>query len=85
MLVPMFPAYYIFNSLLCLLLVLHIVWTWLILQIAYITIKAGQVSLTHVYYIVHFDSSGFDFDWSVFEFDKFVFDIINLALTLIDL
>nr|XP_049699062.1 ceramide synthase 6 isoform X1 [Helicoverpa armigera] len=43
MLLPMFPAYYIFNSLLCLLLVLHIVWTWLILQIAYVAIKAGQM------------------------------------------
>ncbi|XP_026755021.1 ceramide synthase 5-like [Galleria mellonella] len=43
MLLPMFPAYYIFNSLLCLLLVLHVVWTWLILQIAYKTIQAGQM------------------------------------------
>ncbi|XP_053617765.1 ceramide synthase 2-like [Plodia interpunctella] len=43
MLLPMFPAYYIFNSLLCLLLLLHVVWTWLILQIAYKTIQAGQM------------------------------------------
>ncbi|RVE49133.1 hypothetical protein evm_006254 [Chilo suppressalis] len=43
MLLPMFAAYYIFNTLLCLLLALHVVWTWLILQIAYITIKAGQM------------------------------------------
>ncbi|KAJ0173276.1 hypothetical protein K1T71_011452 [Dendrolimus kikuchii] len=43
MLLPMFAAYYIFNSLLILLLTLHIVWTWLILQIAYNTIKAGQM------------------------------------------
>ncbi|XP_063368884.1 ceramide synthase 6-like isoform X1 [Cydia amplana] len=43
MLVPMFPAYYIFNSLLCLLLALHMIWTWLILQVAYKTIKAGQM------------------------------------------
>ncbi|XP_045490395.1 ceramide synthase 5 [Pieris rapae] len=42
-LVPMFPAYYIFNSLLCLLLVLHVVWTTLILQIAYNAMKAGQM------------------------------------------
>ncbi|KAI8441922.1 hypothetical protein MSG28_005595 [Choristoneura fumiferana] len=42
MLLPMFPAYYIFNSLLCLLLALHIVWTWLILQIAYKAIYAGK-------------------------------------------
>lgn len=43
MLQPMFPAYYIFNSLLILLLVLHIVWTWLILQVAYKAINAGQM------------------------------------------
>ncbi|XP_063628386.1 ceramide synthase 6-like isoform X2 [Cydia splendana] len=43
MLLPMFPAYYIFNSLLCLLLALHMIWTWLILQVAYKTIKAGQM------------------------------------------
>ncbi|XP_063628400.1 ceramide synthase 6-like [Cydia splendana] len=43
MLLPMFPAYYIFNSLLCLLLVLHVVWTWLILQIAYKAIYAGKM------------------------------------------
>ncbi|XP_073948026.1 ceramide synthase 5-like [Choristoneura fumiferana] len=43
MLLPMFPAYYIFNSLLCLLLALHIVWTWLILQIAYKAIYAGKM------------------------------------------
>ncbi|XP_068623595.1 ceramide synthase 5-like [Battus philenor] len=43
MLLPMFPAYYIFNSLLCLLLVLHVVWTFLILQIAYRTIQAGMM------------------------------------------
>ncbi|XP_050552881.1 ceramide synthase 6 isoform X2 [Spodoptera frugiperda] len=43
MLLPMFPAYYIFNSLLCLLLGLHMVWTWLILQVAYKAISAGQM------------------------------------------
>ncbi|XP_053209499.1 ceramide synthase 5-like [Panonychus citri] len=32
---PMFPAYYIFNGLLCALQVLHIIWTWLILKIAH--------------------------------------------------
>lgn len=40
----MFPAYYIFNSLLIMLLVLHIGWTILIVQIAIKTIRAGQVS-----------------------------------------
>lgn len=43
MLLPMFPAYYIFNSLLILLLALHLVWTWLILQVAYKAIRCGQV------------------------------------------
>ncbi|XP_026313451.1 ceramide synthase 5-like [Hyposmocoma kahamanoa] len=42
-LLPMFAAYYIFNTLLCLLLILHVVWTWLILQIAYKAIIAGQM------------------------------------------
>lgn len=41
---PMFPAYYIFNTLLILLLVLHIGWTYLIIQIAIKAIKSGQVS-----------------------------------------
>ncbi|KAL7288938.1 hypothetical protein TKK_0016901 [Trichogramma kaykai] len=41
--VPMFPAYYIFNSLLSLLLVLHTFWTWLILKIAYNALIAGQM------------------------------------------
>uniref|UniRef100_A0A1L8DUL0 Protein transporter n=2 Tax=Nyssomyia neivai TaxID=330878 RepID=A0A1L8DUL0_9DIPT len=40
---PMFPAYYIFNTLLILLLILHIVWTYLILQIAYTAVKSGQM------------------------------------------
>lgn len=30
--IPFFPAYYIFNGLLCLLQVLHLAWTWLILR-----------------------------------------------------
>lgn len=42
---PMFPAYYIFNSLLVALLALHIVWTYLILQIAYNAIQQGEVSI----------------------------------------
>ena len=40
---PMFPAYYIFNSLLILLLLLHIGWTYLIMQIVVKAIRAGQV------------------------------------------
>ncbi|XP_014280302.1 ceramide synthase 6 isoform X1 [Halyomorpha halys] len=39
----MFPAYYIFNGLLLLLLALHIFWTHLILKIAYNAISAGQM------------------------------------------
>lgn len=41
--VPMFPAYYIFNFLLILLLLLHMIWTYLILKIAYNAFNAGQV------------------------------------------
>lgn len=40
---PMFPAYYIFNTLLILLLVLHVCWTYLIIQIAVKAIKSGQM------------------------------------------
>lgn len=40
---PMFPAYYIFNTLLILLLVLHVCWTYLILQIVIKAIKSGQM------------------------------------------
>ncbi|KAL0818512.1 hypothetical protein ABMA28_008959 [Loxostege sticticalis] len=43
MLLPMFKAYYIFNAMLCFLLALHVVWTWLILQVAYKAISAGQM------------------------------------------
>jgi hypothetical protein len=41
--IEMFPAYYIFNFLLLLLLVLHVGWTYLILRIVYNSIIAGQV------------------------------------------
>lgn len=41
--VPMFPAYYIFNSLLILLLALHCFWTYLLLRIAYNSLKAGHM------------------------------------------
>lgn len=42
-LLPVFPAYYIFNGLLLLLLSLHVVWTYLILKIAYKALMAGQM------------------------------------------
>ncbi|EEB11423.1 longevity assurance factor, putative [Pediculus humanus corporis] len=41
--VDMFPAYYIFNSLLFLLLALHIFWTYLILKIAYNSLLVGKM------------------------------------------
>lgn len=47
--VPMFPAYYIFNSLLILLLLLHLIWTYLILKIAYNSFNAGQVRGVDLY------------------------------------
>uniref|UniRef100_A0A1B6IBE6 TLC domain-containing protein n=1 Tax=Homalodisca liturata TaxID=320908 RepID=A0A1B6IBE6_9HEMI len=40
---PMFPAYYIFNGLLFLLLGLHLFWTYLIVKIAKSAISAGQM------------------------------------------
>ena len=41
--VPMFPAYYIFNSLLILLLVLHVYWTYFILRIIVNSAVKGKV------------------------------------------
>jgi len=41
--VAMFPAYYIFNFLLILLLVLHLFWTYVIMKIAYKSMVAGQM------------------------------------------
>ena len=41
--VPMFPAYYIFNGLLIILFILHIFWTTIILQIAIKSISAGKM------------------------------------------
>ena len=46
---PMFPAYYIFNSLLILLLMLHAIWTYLIIKIAYRAFNAGQVRAADLY------------------------------------
>jgi sphingoid base N-palmitoyltransferase len=43
MILPMYPVYYIFNSLLIMLLILHLIWTYMILQIVIQTIKAGQM------------------------------------------
>lgn len=41
---PMFPAYYIFNSLLIMLLILHIVWTYMILKIVIDSLQKGLMS-----------------------------------------
>ncbi|XP_070064991.1 ceramide synthase 6 isoform X3 [Drosophila virilis] len=38
---PMFPAYYIFNSLLLMLLVLHVIWTYMILKIVVDSLQKG--------------------------------------------
>jgi len=41
--VEWFPAYFIFNSLLVVLQILHIIWTWLILRIAYNALNSEGV------------------------------------------
>lgn len=43
LILPMYPVYYIFNSLLIALLLLHLMWTYMILQIVIQTIKVGQM------------------------------------------
>lgn len=43
-LIPVFPAYYIFNALLCFLQLLHFIWTWLIIKMMYYAIKNDGVS-----------------------------------------
>lgn len=50
---PMFPAYYIFNSLLILLLLLHVAWTYLILKIAHSSLKSGQVRSTMILFLIN--------------------------------
>ena len=44
-LLEMFPAYYIFNGLLSILLVLHVIWTYFILKMAYFSVYAKEVQL----------------------------------------
>lgn len=41
--VEMFPAYYFFNGLLSVLLVLHVIWTYFILKIVYKAMYSGKV------------------------------------------
>lgn len=66
---PMFPAYYIFNSLLIALQALHIYWTYLILQIVINSLRAGQVSREPQglsFYDTHtYSSNFFAFRWTV--------------------
>ena len=42
--VEMFPAYYIFNALLAILLMLHVIWTYFILKIVYKAMYTGKVT-----------------------------------------
>ena len=49
-LVEMFPAYYIFNGLLSILLVLHVIWTYFILKMAYFSVYAKEVQLHSIQY-----------------------------------
>ena len=43
--VEMFPAYYIFNGLLSILSVLHVIWTYFILKIIYKAMYSGKVRI----------------------------------------
>ncbi|CAG7721492.1 unnamed protein product [Allacma fusca] len=43
MILPMFAAYYIFNSMLLILLGLHVFWTYFILKVAVKALRSGQV------------------------------------------
>lgn len=71
--VPMFPAYYIFNSLLLLLLVLHIIWTYFILKVLYRAILSGQV-LYSVYCIIR-SLILWSFSWKTTSIYNFFFNI----------
>lgn len=37
--IPIFPAYYIFNGLLCILQILHLAWTWLIMRMVFFALQ----------------------------------------------
>ena len=49
--VEMFPAYYIFNGLLSILLVLHVIWTYFILKIIYKAMYSGKVNISILLFI----------------------------------
>ena len=56
--VEMFPAYYIFNALLSVLLVLHTIWTYYILKISYNAIYATPVRIYFDDLLYTFSSQG---------------------------
>ena len=64
----MFPAYYIFNILLSILLVLHVIWTYYILKIVYKALGSGKVKLT---------KSFWKFSIRFFFFSFFIFNIFS--------
>ena len=67
--VEMFPAYYIFNGLLAILLVLHVIWTYFILKIIYKAMYSGKVSFQPLHHpSIFWVGSGEKIDlWSKFE------------------
>ena len=46
----MFPAYYLMNSLLIILFLLHIVWTYYIVKILHRAVISGKVIISHFKY-----------------------------------
>ncbi|VDO92045.1 unnamed protein product [Soboliphyme baturini] len=52
LIVHFFPVYYIFNSLLLILLVLQIIWTVLIVRVAMNALRSGEVRRFFVYLVV---------------------------------
>ena len=53
--VEMFPAYYIFNALLAILLMLHVIWTYFILKIVYKAMYTGKVTLKSFFRFIKID------------------------------
>ena len=55
--VEMFPAYYIFNALLAILLMLHVIWTYFILKIVYKAMYTGKVILESFFSLKSIESA----------------------------
>ena len=55
--VEMFPAYYIFNALLAILLMLHVIWTYFILKIVYKAMYTGKVILESFFCFIKLDKN----------------------------